>query len=80
MWEVDFCSRTPIALGYTRGHFTALVPMETDSEENLGAGANKSDLNDDFCMNCFPLTDIHGKLLPVHFLVGSEVGFTNTHV
>jgi len=28
LWEPSFCSRSPIALGYTRGHFCALVPPE----------------------------------------------------
>lgn len=28
LWERNLCSRNPIVLGYTRGHFTALVPME----------------------------------------------------
>ncbi|CAL8069917.1 unnamed protein product [Calicophoron daubneyi] len=28
LWERNFCSPNPIVLGYTRGHFTALVPME----------------------------------------------------
>ncbi|KAH8876235.1 Ubiquitin thioesterase trabid [Schistosoma japonicum] len=28
LWERCFCSRNPIVLGFTRGHFTALVPIE----------------------------------------------------
>ena len=28
IWEPSFCFKSPIALGYTRGHFTALVPFE----------------------------------------------------
>ena len=28
LWEPSFCSRSPISLGYTRGHFCALVPPE----------------------------------------------------
>ena len=28
IWEPQFCFKSPIALGYTRGHFTALVPFE----------------------------------------------------
>ncbi|CAH8849681.1 unnamed protein product [Trichobilharzia szidati] len=28
LWEKSFCSRNPIVLGFTRGHFTALVPVE----------------------------------------------------
>lgn len=35
LWDRSFCSPNPIVLGYTRGHFTALVPMEP---QQLGAG------------------------------------------
>ena len=28
IWEPNFCFKSPIALGYTKGHFTALVPFE----------------------------------------------------
>merc|ERR1711963_820797 len=28
LWDPSFCYRSPIALGYTRGHFCALVPPE----------------------------------------------------
>jgi ubiquitin thioesterase ZRANB1 len=28
LWESSFCFKNPITLGYTRGHFTALVPIE----------------------------------------------------
>lgn len=28
LWESAFCSRDPLILGYTRGHFTALIPVE----------------------------------------------------
>jgi hypothetical protein len=28
VWEPQFCFKSPIALGYTRGHFTALVPLD----------------------------------------------------
>ncbi|ODN01147.1 Ubiquitin thioesterase trabid [Orchesella cincta] len=31
-WEHSFCWKWPIALGYTRGHFSALVPMEPDCD------------------------------------------------
>ena len=31
LWEPSFCSRSPISLGYTRGHFCALVPPEPTS-------------------------------------------------
>jgi hypothetical protein len=32
LWEQSFCWKNPICLGYTRGHFSALVPMEIDLE------------------------------------------------
>ncbi|KAI0207295.1 Ubiquitin thioesterase zranb1-B [Lamellibrachia satsuma] len=77
LWEQSFCWRTPLALGYTRGHFSALISMEADTEdENVGAGAN-SDNNDgcgDHQRAYLPLTDSEGKLLPIHFLPASEFG------
>ena len=47
LWESSFCWKTPIALGYTRGHFSALVPMEVDTDENIGAGANLDNNEDE---------------------------------
>jgi len=35
LWESSFCSRSPIALGYTRGHFCALVPPEPTHSRQL---------------------------------------------
>ncbi|TGZ66416.1 hypothetical protein CRM22_005351 [Opisthorchis felineus] len=37
LWDRSFCSPNPIVLGYTRGHFTALVPMEP---QPLGSATN----------------------------------------
>lgn len=73
LWETSFCWKTPIALGYTRGHFSALVPMEIDALEGAGAGANL-DTNEDSQVVYLPLTDCHGKRLPIHFLTVSEMG------
>ncbi|PIK54986.1 putative ubiquitin thioesterase zranb1 isoform X2 [Apostichopus japonicus] len=73
LWEQSFCWKTPIALGYTRGHFSALVPIGTESEDNLGAGANLN-TSDDTQTVYLPLTDYEGKLLPVHFITPLEVG------
>ena len=28
LWETSFCSKSPICLGFTRNHFSALVPMQ----------------------------------------------------
>lgn len=35
LWESSFCSPSPIALGYTRGHFCALVPPEPATRQHL---------------------------------------------
>ena len=72
LWEQSFCWKSPLALGYTRGHFSALVPLETDSDDNLGAGANL-DTSDDTQIVYLPLTDSTGKVLPVHFITPLEV-------
>lgn len=37
IWEANFCFKSPIALGYTRGHFTALVPLERSEVINYNA-------------------------------------------
>lgn len=73
LWERSFCWKTPITLGYTRGHFSALVPMEPDTDVMIGAGAN-IDSNEDDQIIYLPLIDSEGKLLPVHFLSRSEIG------
>ncbi|GBP28800.1 Ubiquitin thioesterase trabid [Eumeta japonica] len=31
LWEPEFCSKSPLCVGYTRGHFSALVPCEPDT-------------------------------------------------
>lgn len=73
LWESSFCWKNPVALGYTRGHFSALVPMEMDMDDGIGAGAN-TDSSDGEQVAYLPLVDCEGKLLQVHFLTGSEVG------
>lgn len=75
LWEQSFCWKSPIALGYTRGHFSALVGMETDGYDNRGAGANL-DADDDVTVTFLPLVDSERKLLQIHFLSEQEV---NTH-
>ncbi|XP_022080851.1 ubiquitin thioesterase Zranb1-like [Acanthaster planci] len=73
LWDPSFCWKSPITLGYTRGHFSALVPMETDSDDNQGAGANLN--TDDETQTVYlPLTDFEGKLLPIHFITPLELG------
>lgn len=72
LWEQSFCWKTPIALGYTRGHFSALVPMEMDMTECMGAGATLNNSRDEQ-IAYLPLMDCEGKVLPIHFLPASEV-------
>ncbi|XP_060527557.1 ubiquitin thioesterase trabid isoform X2 [Cylas formicarius] len=61
LWDHSFCTRCPIALGYTRGHFSALVPVEP----LLSARPRASLL---------PLVDRDRKPLPIHFLTEAELG------
>lgn len=72
LWEQSFCWKNPLVLGYTRGHFSALVAMETDNSNELGAGANVDSI-DSVHVTYLPLVDYEGKLLPVHFLSAEEV-------
>ena len=44
LWERSFCTRSPIALGYTRGHFCALVPPEPVSAGTVGLGSGAAAL------------------------------------
>ncbi|KAK8728478.1 hypothetical protein OTU49_008968 [Cherax quadricarinatus] len=76
LWEYSFCWKSPIALGYTRGHFSALVPMEPDSPDNLGAGAILDAGEPQVVF--LPLMTHDAKLLPVHFLTQAEVGCEET--
>lgn len=34
LWEPDQCSKSPLCLAYTRGHFSALVPLEPYSHRH----------------------------------------------
>lgn len=72
LWDRAFCSKVPIALGYTRGHFSALVPMEIDTDMPLGAGADIDNPMDEQ-MFYLPLVDHDGTFLPIHFISGAEV-------
>nr|XP_020460775.1 ubiquitin thioesterase ZRANB1 [Monopterus albus]XP_020460776.1 ubiquitin thioesterase ZRANB1 [Monopterus albus] len=72
LWEQSFCWKSPIALGYTRGHFSALVAMENDGYDNRGAGANLN--TDDDVTVTLPLVDSERKLLHIHFLSAQEMG------
>ncbi|XP_055678535.1 ubiquitin thioesterase trabid [Lutzomyia longipalpis] len=67
LWEQSFCIRSPISLGYTRGHFSALVPTEAYSRIE-GARDDAEDVT------FLPLMDCEMKLLPIHFLTEAEMG------
>ncbi|XP_028391070.1 ubiquitin thioesterase ZRANB1-like [Dendronephthya gigantea] len=73
LWEKGFCWKSPIVLGYTRGHFSALVAMETEQHGAVGAGAH-TDNSDESHVTYLPLVDHECKLLPVHFLNATELG------
>ncbi|KAJ8686660.1 hypothetical protein QAD02_022454 [Eretmocerus hayati] len=88
LWEPSFCIRSPIALGYTRGHFTALVPIEPYSSSRIPAlagsvsvvGGGTSPIQHQIQMQTtfMPLMDRERKLLPIHFLSPEEMGREET--
>jgi len=68
LWDPTFCTRSPICLGYTRGHFVALAPIEPAGFRKAGrAERNIRHAH-------LPLQDAGGKFLPVHFVLESELG------
>ena len=72
LWESSFCSKMPIALGYTRGHFSALVSI-IGSLESQDASMWLNTKSYDSHMTYLPLVNREGNLLPVHFLTELEV-------
>ncbi|KAF3420371.1 hypothetical protein E2986_01375 [Frieseomelitta varia] len=81
LWEPSFCIRSPIALGYTRGHFTALVPIEPYASSRIpplsshgGGNSPLQQLQIQMQTTFMPLMDREHKLLPIHFLSLEEVG------
>ena len=60
LWDRNFCHRSPIALAYTLGHFSALVAMQSDETpiELQGSGDRAIYL---------PLQDHEGKFFRIHF-------------
>ncbi|VVC90058.1 unnamed protein product [Leptidea sinapis] len=73
LWEPEFCEKSPLCLGYTRGHFSALVPVEPYSHRHHYICRDQEQEEDSAEMTFLPLTDSEGKLLPVHFLTCDEV-------
>jgi len=65
-WDRSFCYKSPIALGYTRGHFSALVSMDTaDNTDTIFGGVNqRQSYNKSINL---PLIDCDGNILPIHF-------------
>ncbi|BES96814.1 OTU-like cysteine protease [Nesidiocoris tenuis] len=79
LWEPSFCTVSPLALGYTRGHFSALVSIETATPVLARPSTEKSKtivaLDDNISSVChLPLVDKDRKLLPIHFLTKQEMG------
>jgi len=70
LWEASFCWKSPVALAYTRGHFSALVGMSSARPSREGAWSNRSH---DGHVTYLPLVDSEGRLLPIHFLTEQEV-------
>ena len=70
LWDASFCWHTPIALAYTRGHFSALVSMASSQTSEAGVWSNRSC---DGHITYLPLVDSEGRMLPIHFLTEQEV-------
>jgi ubiquitin thioesterase ZRANB1 len=76
LWDSSFCYRSPIALGYTRGHFSALVPPEPDASCGGAGGGVELPPDSQNAAKCtfLPLMTKDRSLLPVHFLTKVESG------
>ncbi|XP_039291537.1 ubiquitin thioesterase trabid [Nilaparvata lugens] len=69
LWDTSFCIRSPVALGYTRGHFSALVAIEPEPPH-----ATTTNHSAPPPCHFLPLVDHDGKLLPIHFVTHAEAG------
>ncbi|KAI5694083.1 hypothetical protein M8J75_010411 [Diaphorina citri] len=83
LWDPSFCSRSPLSLGYTRGHFSALVPIQPYASPSLhrGGGARNISPNENsrrgspaVQVTFLPLMDHERKMLPIHFVTHNEIG------
>jgi len=74
LWDPSHCYRSPIALGYTRGHFSALVPPEPDTGCGGAGGGAELPTSDTNKSSFLPLMTKDRALLPVHFLTKGESG------
>ena len=70
IWETRFCTKSAVALAYTRGHFSALVGMPSPQTNEVGAWSNRSG---DSHVSYLPLVDSESRQLPLHFLSEEEV-------
>lgn len=57
LWETSFCSKSPICLGFTRNHFSALVPMQerihmSASPSSSSSSRSSSPLTNQHETNC----------------------------
>jgi len=73
LWEPSFCYRSPIALGYTRGHFCALVPPEPDPGCG-GAGGGAAPPSSQTVCAYLPLVTREREMLPLHFTSRADIG------
>ncbi|VDN97287.1 unnamed protein product, partial [Rodentolepis nana] len=64
LWEKSSCSKVPLVVGYTSGHFSALVPITPPLSEAPSV-PSQSSVKDDFI--CLPLHNINYTPMPVHF-------------
>jgi ubiquitin thioesterase ZRANB1 len=82
LWESTFCCKSPLALGYTRGHFSALVPIEPYVNPPPAPSSRPSlpGADDDLQVTFLPLHNHDRKLLPVHFLTQAEVSFATVYL
>lgn len=62
LWGSGCCIKSPVVLGYTRGHFSALVGIQQESGDSS---------------ILLPLTDSQHQPLPLHFITEEEVGLQN---
>ena len=58
LWGSECCIKSPVVLGYTRGHFSALVGIHGEEGESS---------------ILLPLTDSQHQPLPLHFITEEEV-------
>lgn len=66
-WDPVDCVKTPLVIGYSHGHFTAVVSFE-DGVFDRGEVVDDSGLK----IHGVPLQQHNGKPLPVHFLLQDE--------